>query len=127
MSRIDETLPNRKTYRLLSSLPRRATSIIVQLQTGHVSLNLFLKKIKVVDSALCKRCCEPETVTHYLKHCKRFTAQRARLRDKVGKASHSTPHLLGNPKTIPATLRYIQDTGRFDKYDDIVPKHRNKP
>jgi hypothetical protein len=54
MSRIDSMLPNRKIYRLLSSLPRRATSVIIQLRTGHVSLNLFLKKIKAVDSALCK-------------------------------------------------------------------------
>jgi hypothetical protein len=126
MSRIDSSLPNRKIYRLLSSLPQHATSIIIQLRTGHVSLNLFLKKIKAVDSALCKRCREPETVTHYLKHCKRFTAQRTRLRDEVGKAAHSTPHLVGDPKTIPATLRYIQDTRRFEKYDDIAPEHGNK-
>jgi ribonuclease HI len=127
MSRVDSTLPNRKTYKMLSSLSRRATSIIVQLRTGHVSLNLFLKKIKAEESALCKHCREPETVAHYLKHCKRFTMQRGKLRYKIGKASHSIPRLLGDPKIIPATLRYIQDTGRFDKYTDIAPKTDYNP
>jgi ribonuclease HI len=125
MSRIDAMMPNWKTYRMLSSLPQHATSIIIQLHTGHVSLNLFLKKIKAEDLALCKRCCEPKTVAHYLKHCKRFMAQRARLRHAAGKASNSIPRLLGDPKIIPATLRYIQDTARFDKYTDIALGREN--
>jgi RNase H len=52
MSQVDPNLPNRKILKLLSPLPRRASSILVQLRTGHVSLNAFLKKIKVSDTAL---------------------------------------------------------------------------
>ena len=70
ISQIDSRMPNRQIYRTLSSLPRRATSILIELRTGHVSLNAFLKKIKASDSALCKKCRQPETVVHYFKYCK---------------------------------------------------------
>ncbi|KAF8516708.1 hypothetical protein BU17DRAFT_5878, partial [Hysterangium stoloniferum] len=53
-------------------LPHRATSILIQLCTGHITLNTFLHKIKAVDSALCTKCKVPETVAHYFFHCKRF-------------------------------------------------------
>jgi hypothetical protein len=119
MSQIDLNLPNRKILKLLSLLPRRASSILVQLRTGHVSLNAFLKKIKVLDTTLCRKCRQPATITHYLKHCTRFKEQCNHLRRKAGKACHAIPWLLGDPNIILFTLRYIQDTRRFDKYTDI--------
>ena len=107
MSKIDSRLPSYKTYKMLSSLPWHAMSILIQLHTGPISLNLFLKKIKAVDSALCACCQQPETVVHFLKYCKYFAGQCNQLRHEVGKASHSTLHLLGVSKTIPSTLHYI--------------------
>ena len=79
LSKIDPHMPSQKTYNLLQSLPRRASSSIIQLRTGHVALNVFLKKIKAVDSALCKRCRTPETVAHFLKHCARYEKQHKAL------------------------------------------------
>ena len=121
MSQIDAKLPNHQIYKTLSSLPCRATSILIQLRTSHVSLNAFLKKIKASDSALCKKCHQPETVVHYLKYCKWYTEQCNHLRHKAGKASHSIHWLLGDPRIIPTTLRYIQSTCHFNKYTDIAP------
>ena len=121
MFQINVKLLNHQIYKTLSSLPHRATSIHIQLHTGHVSLNAFLKKIKASDSALCKKCRQPETVVHYLKYCKRYMEQCNHLRHKAGKASHSIHQLLGDPRIIPTTLRYIQSTCHFDKYTDIVP------
>ena len=66
ISQIDSMLPNRKTYKMLSSFPWHATSVIVQLWTGHISLNLILKKIKAVESYLCKCCCKIKMLVHYL-------------------------------------------------------------
>ena len=118
---IDSKLPNHQIYRTLSCLPCRAPSILIQLHTNHVSLNAFLKKIKALDSALCKKCHQPETIVHYLKYCKQYTEQCNHLRHKAGKASHSIHQLLGDPKIIPATLHYIQSTHHFDKYTNIAP------
>ncbi|KAF8573797.1 hypothetical protein K439DRAFT_1281873, partial [Ramaria rubella] len=72
LSKIDPSLPNHHLFKTLSSLPRRATSIITQMRTGHVGLNVFLKKIKAADSTLCSTCHLPETVAHYLLHCRRY-------------------------------------------------------
>ncbi|KAF8574090.1 hypothetical protein K439DRAFT_1373501, partial [Ramaria rubella] len=93
---------------------------ITQLRTGHVGLNVFLKKIKAVDSALCSTCHLPETVAHYLLHCCRYGTHRRRLRCSTGKASHSLQHLLSDPKIIVHTLRYIEDTNRFERYNDVA-------
>jgi len=68
IAKIDSSLPSHKIYKMLSSLPCCATTIITQLHTGHVTLNAFLKKINAIDSALCKHCCMLETVMHYHKH-----------------------------------------------------------
>jgi hypothetical protein len=127
MDRVDSSMPSRRAYQLLSALPRRASSILVQLRTGHVSLNAFLKKIKAEESALCRQCRQPETVTHYFKHCRRYIAQRNRLRRKAGKASHSIPRLLGDQKIVPHTLQYIQDTQRFQGYNDVAPRDDHTP
>ncbi|KAF8582194.1 hypothetical protein K439DRAFT_1351961 [Ramaria rubella] len=75
MSKIDSSLLSHHTFKILSSLPRHATSILTQLHTGHVRLNVFLKKTKAVDSVLCHECGQPETIAHYLLHCRRYTTQ----------------------------------------------------
>ena len=51
ISQTNLKMPNCQIYRTLSSMPCRATSILIQLHTGHVSLNTFLKKIKALDSS----------------------------------------------------------------------------
>src|SRR6266481_1078106 len=70
-SRIDLGMPSRKSFHIITNRPRQATSILTQLRTGHVTLQLFLKKIKASDSALCPRCIAPESVPHFLLHCRR--------------------------------------------------------
>jgi ribonuclease HI len=119
MSRIDATLPSHRTLRLFSKLSRRAASILIQLRSGHIALNVYLKKIKAMSTPLCLQCGSPETVAHFLLHCHRFVAQRRLLRQKAGRAANSLPQLLSNPKIIPHTLRYIAQTRRLKDYIDI--------
>ena len=110
---------------MLRSLPQHAASIITQLCSGHVVLNTFLKKINAVNSALCKRCREPETLAHYLKHCKAYNESRQALKCEAGKAAQSIPRLLGDPHTIPHTLRFIQSSECFWDYLNIATKQPN--
>ncbi|KAH9942979.1 hypothetical protein B0H21DRAFT_656571, partial [Amylocystis lapponica] len=70
--RIDPDLPNNRTFKVLSSLSRQGASLVVQLRSGAVGLNAFLKKIKQAPNALCQLCREPETVPHFLFFCRRF-------------------------------------------------------
>jgi ribonuclease HI len=119
MRKIDTSLPSWRTYKMLASLSRRATSIIVQLRTGHVGLNIFLRKISAVDSALCPRCRAPESVAHFLLHCKRFDKERNGLKRSIGKAACSLPRLLNMPKNIPHTIKYIESSNRFKDYKNM--------
>ncbi len=125
MSRISPKLPNRKLSHLLTSLPRRATSILSQLITGHVALHTFLKKIHISESALCPRCHSPETVSHFLFYCTKFTIQCRALRAKVSIASMSMRRLLNDAKCTTHMLRYIANMKQFKDYLDVAP-HSDK-
>jgi len=116
MSCVDPSLPSHKAYRTLTDQPRRDTSILMQLWSGHISLNMFLNKIRAFNSALCPHCASPESVSHFLLHCHRYTSQRRRLRYKVGAAATYVLWLLSEAEVIPHMLHYIADTRRFDKY-----------
>jgi len=119
MSKTGPSLPSAKFTKQLLRLDRKSTSILVQLCSGHVGLNGFLKKRKAVPSALCKKCNQPETVAHYLIHCRRYHQERMALKKEVGKAANSVSRLLSDPKIIHATLRYISATKRFKDYMNL--------
>ena len=119
MSHVDPTLPSHKTYQMKFDWPCRDTSILMQLQCGHVALNMFLWRIRACDSVLCAHCVSPESVAHFLLHCRRYTSQRRKMRYKVGVATTSMLQLLSNAEVIPHTLHYIAKTARFEKYLDI--------
>lgn len=71
---------SKETFEILSSLPRSACSIIVQLRSGHVALRGYLANHRAIDSPTCNVCNTEETVLHYLTTCRRYTAQRDRMR-----------------------------------------------
>ena len=110
---------SQKTYRLLTDRPRCDTSILTQLRSGHVTLQLLLRKIKAEESALCPHCSAPESVSHFLLYCSKYTDQRQSLHFKTGIAASSMPWLLNDAKVVPHTLRYIADTKRFSSYLDV--------
>lgn len=116
---LDRSGPRSGICPMLLDLPRRHASIIMQLRTGHVSLNAFLHRIKAVDSPLCVRCGCPESVQHFLITCQRFNRERHALRMKV-KGLFTIRNLLGNKKNRPALIKYIDSTKRFPLY---LPQH----
>ena len=120
LSWIDPTMPCNKAFHALTNLPCHATSILMQLHTGHVALHIFLKKIKATDLVLCPCCLKPESVSHFLLHCKKFTDPCFQLRSKEGKVAMSLSRLLSNEKVIPHTLHYIVSTKRLEHYAYIA-------
>ena len=106
--------------KLLANLPRCAISIVTQLVTGHIALNIFLKKIQAMESVLCPRCHMPETVSHFLLYCSRYTVQCRVLRYEIGIASASIPRMLSDAKCLPHTLHYIADMKQLKDYMDVA-------
>lgn len=62
----------------LLRLPCRHASLLIQLHTGHCSLNCYLYKIRKVETPICSACREvEETVAHYLLDCMKCTTERS--------------------------------------------------
>lgn len=117
MSKFDRSPPGKRTLQFYANLPRRSCSILTQLRTGHIGLNRFLFRINAVTSPLCALCRTPETVDHFILHCRRFTKERHVLR-KTLKKSLNLHMLLGKPKHVTKLLRYVHSTERFPAYHD---------
>lgn len=113
---IDSTEPGTKFANILSNLTRPAASLIVQLRTRHIALNGFLARIKAVDSPLCQRCQEPESIPHFLFRCRRYTLERLTLRTTVNHTRFDMAAVLGNPKAFPHLYQFLIDTDRFPYY-----------
>ncbi|KAJ7760825.1 hypothetical protein DFH07DRAFT_719704, partial [Mycena maculata] len=71
----DKSPPGRQPLKWFTDLPRRQCSILTQLRTGHIGLNVYLAWFGAVNSALCQTCQEPETVNHFLLSCRRYRTQ----------------------------------------------------
>ena len=112
---IDPTPPGRDAAKVFRSLSRRQCSILTQLRSGHAGLNRFLARIGAVDSPLCAVCRVPESVSHYLLTCRRFTAARHALRQAVS-GPLSLRSTLGDYKARTAVLKFVEATGRFPPY-----------
>jgi ribonuclease HI len=113
---IDPTMPSAAFSKITKNLPRRHTSLLIQLRTGHIALNKYLHKIGKADSPLCPECRHTsETVHHYLFRCPAFSEQRKRLEKKLKRGANSVRTLLGGHKAIKHLFRYIHDTKRFEK------------
>ena len=91
----------------------------VQLKTGHVLLQVHLKRIGKKDSLICQRCHKAEEmVRHYLTECEAFATQRGCMERQLWRAAKSISTLLTNPKAFACLFRFIHDTGRFQGTQD---------
>ncbi len=92
---------------------RKHLAWIARLRMGHCSLNKYLHRFHKIDDSTCE--CEEreEMVEHYLLRCEKFDRQRDRLRRKVGIEGTRIEKLLGDPKLIQHTIKYIEEAERF--------------
>jgi hypothetical protein len=81
---IDPSAPSHGFQKLITQLPRKHASVLIQLRTGHAPLNRHLHKIGKVTSALCLACGErEEMVHHFLFICYAHNSHRHILRQTV--------------------------------------------
>jgi ribonuclease HI len=118
------------TCAALSSLPRNMCSLVAQLRCGHVALRSYLFRFHHVESPNCLACSCPETVEHYLLYCRRYTAQRNKLRASVFSASlpFHIRTLLTHKLAVRHTAIYIEETNRFPIVSGAqAPPHPTRP
>ena len=111
---INPSMPS-KHYRMIAdSFPRKNTSHLIQLHTGHAPLNQHLFNMKLADTPICPVCQDVhETVHHYLMSCPIYEQHRQHLFYTLNRGSKSLTTLLSHPKAIEHLFKYISKTSRF--------------
>ncbi|SJL06791.1 uncharacterized protein ARMOST_10133 [Armillaria ostoyae] len=107
----------RRYRKLATSMPRKITSIMVQLRTGHIGLNRHLFNIQRVESPACPKCSYPnESVHHYLIRCPAYQNEREMLQRSIGAqgTAVTTKHILARRENIPHLVQYLNSTRRFE-------------
>ncbi|KAK4068648.1 hypothetical protein Purlil1_13765 [Purpureocillium lilacinum] len=124
--RIDKALPGRHTRAIYDSLKRKEADVLVQLRTGMIRLNSYLRRIGAAESGLCDCGQATETVEHFLFRCKNWTAQREILlkcaRTKIGnlsfflggKAASDYDKWEPDMQAVRATIRFAMATKRLE-------------
>jgi len=117
------------TYqKLILPLSRMHSSILVQLRTQHVPLNVHLHRIKKIPSPSCPNCGHPsETVQHFLLRCPAYRNARSRLANKLGREAYHLAPLLSKKKCLPALMTFIRETGRLRHVFANIPDIRQNP
>ncbi|OAQ58289.1 endonuclease/exonuclease/phosphatase [Purpureocillium lilacinum] len=124
--RIDKALPGKHTRTIYDALKGEEADVLVQLRTGMIRLNSYLRSIGATDSNLCDCGQATETVEHFLFRCKNWTAQREILlkceRTKIvnlsfflgGKAASENDRWKPNMQAVRATIRFAMATKRLE-------------
>ena len=128
MKNTDPTAPSSEFLKLTAKLPRKLTSILTQLRTGHAPLAKHLHRIKKTDSPICPACLqEIETVQHFMLFCPAHQAARQTLRNRTGGRAIKLAELFTSAKSLRALFCYIADTGRFHNNLDRIPFLQENP
>ena len=113
ITRKPNALRGSKFYQAVT-LIRRQTAQLAQLRTAHCSLNQYLYRFGHADSPRCEcRSGAIENVEHFLLHCPRYDSQRAKLMREGGVCGMRMEKLLGHPRMVQHTLKYVEETGRL--------------
>ncbi|KAF8988367.1 hypothetical protein BDQ17DRAFT_1257716, partial [Cyathus striatus] len=106
-------------------LPRKLTSLITQMITGHIALNYHLHRIGKVESPFCgKRTLHsPETVEHYVLRCPAYHQQHTPLEVQCAprRQQLSLHRIFSNPENLAALATYINATGRLRQTLGVIP------
>ena len=90
---------------------------MARLRIGHAGLKEYITRFNMANDQNCSLCNIPETVTHLLADCRKYTANRDTLQQKLrakGITNTSVKTLLGGGNYDKETQLFIQDTmGKF--------------
>lgn len=123
LKKFTEDFPLTNSRWVMRGLSRAQTSLILQIKSGHIQLNLHLHRMKKIDSSKCPECgTADENVHHFIFDCPAYINKRLDLLAQTKKLDYVT--LFETRDGIKATLDYIHETRRFRKiYGDVWAKN----
>ncbi|KAG2346953.1 hypothetical protein BDR05DRAFT_877886, partial [Suillus weaverae] len=119
--------PSKHFSKLIAELPRRHSSLIFQLCTGHAPLNKHLHRITKVPSPTRQQCHQREdTVYYFLIACPMYARQRHVLQNDLGPQASHLRNLFNNRKYIKLLFHLIASTHRLEQnFGDVTPPADN--
>jgi hypothetical protein len=123
LRKIDQSAPSKHFMKLSEGLPRRHSSLLFQLRTGHTPLNKYLHRIAKVPSPTCQKChLREESVHHFLIVCPAYARQRHELQNEIAPRASHLKNLLNDRKCIKPLFRFIANTRRLEQtFGDVTP------
>lgn len=133
MKSTDPVTLSGKYIQLITPLPRKLVSILMQLRTGHVQLAKHLHCIGKIDSPKCPACQQRDkTVQHYLLHCPTHGEARQTLWNTTGGRDIDLMKLFTTRKMLRALFTFVATTSHLhDTFGEIptldkVPQQRRE-
>jgi ribonuclease HI len=119
---IDDTFPFAGYRKRQNELTREQTSLLIQIRSGHIPVNVFLFRIGKANTKHCQECqitegeeTPDETVNHFLFECRAHTNHRKTLEEIIGRDNLNLQTIMSDTKLMKALARFIVKTGRFKK------------
>ena len=131
--KIDPNFPFNKFRKVGDQLNRAQSSMLVQVRTGHIPLNVRLHRMNKLGTDKCPNCQDTrgeerarETVEHYLFECRAYQVERRELLTTLTTDHPDIAELTNDLSHAKALLKYIARTGRFKNFkDDILLRNLN--
>ncbi|KAI0784695.1 hypothetical protein C8Q75DRAFT_703062, partial [Abortiporus biennis] len=86
---------------------------LIQLRTGHISLNYHLHRINCSPTLRCPFCDQEETVRHFLLYYPKYRHHWAELNRKLRKRAYDTSYMLSHPNAIKSVIRFVAAMNRL--------------
>ncbi|GAA5853972.1 hypothetical protein JCM8547_008175 [Rhodosporidiobolus lusitaniae] len=115
LRRVDHHAPSKHILRLHDHLPRRLSSLLIQLRNGHSHLKADRYRSRVCPTDRGENGA-PENLSQFLLPCPLYRRQRAVLAQQVGPQFRDVARLMSDPLVVPFGLAYCMATERFSRY-----------
>jgi hypothetical protein len=113
MEKIDKSYPFTGYRKRQYGLSRRHASLLVQVRSGHLPLNVYLHRINKADLKRCQACMieqgdetPTETIKHFIYDCEAYTDQRNRFFRTVGNSNVALKDIMLKTKHMKALAQY---------------------
>ena len=130
MEHIDKSFPFKNFRKIQSGLTWAQSSLLLQIRSGHIPLNVHLLKLKCTNTDKCQACFSRqgtlparETITHFLFECPAYSYERHDLDEALGRHSRDLESILASRKRTRELLRFVSRTGRLKRsFGDLAQR-----
>ena len=111
-----------RPLKLHSELPRGLSSLLIQMRTGNIGLRKHLhgRKVPEIDTPICQCGQAPQSVTHVLAHCRKYSQIRRETwkEEEKNHAWRSIPvkEMLSSPRYAKKAAMFMKKTGLLGQF-----------